>query len=85
MEKGLKNLNQAYRSAQKKSSSYCDDSGIGHSSPDLDDEHDDRMAELPESFTSYQPAAYTQQRVPSIQNMLAQYPGPRAAHTLHPQ
>lgn len=75
MEKGLKNLNQAYRSSQRKQGTYDgshDDSGIGIS--DLDEESDDRTGELPENvdhFAQY-PHGYhpQQQRVPSIQSIL---------------
>jgi hypothetical protein len=76
MEKGMKNLNQAYRSAQKKNGTYEDshgDSGIGHS--DLDEE-DDRLPNIPEGFSQYPQEYSPQQRVPSIQSMLHQYPGP---------
>ncbi|KAF2275891.1 uncharacterized protein EI97DRAFT_59669 [Westerdykella ornata] len=85
MEKGLKNLNQAYRSAQKKQGTYDDDhgdSGIGHCS-DLDEEHEERMPSSTLSDVSGPAFTYQQtytahshhQRVPSIQNML-QFPGP---------
>jgi hypothetical protein len=82
MEKGLKNLNHAYRSAQKKQGTYEEDhmdSGIGHS--DLDEEHEERLpsvtlSDIPETPFPYQPTySAAQQRVPSIQNML-QYSGP---------
>lgn len=88
MEKGLKNLNQAYRSAQKKQGTYEEgDSGIGHSDLDEEHDHDDRMpmpssstlSNIPEAF-HYRPAyQQTHQRVPSIQNML-QHPGPAYSH-----
>lgn len=74
MEKGLKNLAQACRSAQKKQGTYEEgDSGVGHS--DMDEEQDEHMPGIPESTMSYQ-GYPNQQRVPSIQNMLQQYPGP---------
>lgn len=76
MEKGLKNLTQAYRSAQKKQNdgSYHDheDSGIGIS--DLDEESVDHHTDLPsvsEAHYPTYPGGYpSQQRVPSIQSML---------------
>ncbi|KAF1833816.1 hypothetical protein BDW02DRAFT_361206 [Decorospora gaudefroyi] len=80
MEKGLKNLNQAYRSAQKKleNGTYHDheDSGIGIS--DLEEEQEDHhvdmptMPTLPENHYATYPGGYPsqQQRVPSIQSML---------------
>lgn len=84
MEKGLKNLNQAYRSAQKKqgTGTYDEDhgdSGIGHS--DVDEEHEERVPSSALSDmadTGYQfRSSYAQrqhQRVPSIQNMLQHQP-----------
>jgi hypothetical protein len=78
MEKGFKNLNQACRAAQKK---HDGDSGIGHS--DLEDSPDERMpsralSDIPEApFQYHQPYAPTQQRMPSIQNMLQYPPNPR--------
>ncbi|KAF2476241.1 uncharacterized protein BDR25DRAFT_277253 [Lindgomyces ingoldianus] len=76
MEKGLKNLSQAYRSAQKKQGTYDsqDDSGIGVSDPE--DEADDRhadMNDIPEGSVQYPASNSSGQRVPSIQSML-QYP-----------
>lgn len=76
MEKGLKNLTQADRSARKKQNdgSYHDheDSGIGIS--DLDEESEDHHADMPnvsEAHFSAYPGVYpSQQRVPSIQSML---------------
>ncbi|EOA81444.1 uncharacterized protein SETTUDRAFT_99126 [Exserohilum turcica Et28A] len=82
MEKGLKNLTQACRSAQKKleNGTYHDheDSGIGIS--DLEEEQEDHhvdmshMSSLPEShysaYPSYPQQQQQQQRVPSIQSML---------------
>ena len=67
MEKGLKNLTQASRSAQKKQGIYGqEDSGIGGS----DEEQD--IGEIHDSETySYSTfPAQQQQRVPSIQSML---------------
>jgi hypothetical protein len=83
MEKGLKNLNQAWRSAQKKQGTYEDghmDSGIGHS--DLDEETERlpsaTLSDIPENAFSYPPSyPTTQQRMPSIQNML-QHTGPNS-------
>jgi hypothetical protein len=68
MEKGLKNLNQAQRSHQRK---VANDSGISLS----DHEEDDRLTDLPmptESSYSHHQYAYTQQpkRVNSIQSIL---------------
>lgn len=83
MEKGLKNLNQAYRAAQKKQGTEDGDSGISCS--DLDEEHGHHehehrrmpsatLSDIPEvAYQQYQPNNYHQpshQRVPSIQNML---------------
>ena len=81
MEKGLKNLTQAYRSAQKKleNGTYHDhdDSGVGIS--DLEEEQEDHhvdmssMPAIPEAhyptYSSY-PTHSHQPRVPSIQSML---------------
>ncbi|KAF2659266.1 hypothetical protein K491DRAFT_712786 [Lophiostoma macrostomum CBS 122681] len=75
MEKGLKNLNQAFRSAQKKQGTYDgshDDSGIGHS----DLEEDDRLPDVPETVAEvpYQQQQHypvvSQQRMPSINNII---------------
>lgn len=76
MEKGLKNLAQAYRSAQKKQNdgSYHDhdDSGVGIS--DLDEEPEDHHSGMPivaePHYPAYQVGYPSQQRVPSIQSML---------------
>ncbi|KAF2691944.1 hypothetical protein K458DRAFT_285252 [Lentithecium fluviatile CBS 122367] len=75
MEKGLKNLNQAYRSAQKKQGTGShEDSGIGIS--DLDE--DDRSTPIdpvdPASYSHYQTYPTQQQRVPSIQSILQHQP-----------
>ena len=86
MEKGLKNLNQAYRAACKKQGTYDgshDDSGIGHS--DMDE--DEPLPDLPESAAgnAYQPPpphqhqqhfpVLPQQRMgPSINNLIDQHP-----------
>ncbi|KAF2751702.1 hypothetical protein M011DRAFT_393302 [Sporormia fimetaria CBS 119925] len=89
MEKGLKNLNQAYRSAQKKQGTYEEggDSGIGHS--DLDEESERMPSANPSDVSAPMqqygyPHAYPmpQQRMPSIQNML-QYNGPTHHHHPH--
>ena len=82
MEKGLKNLTQAYRSAQKKleNGTYHDheDSGIGIS--DLEEEQEDHRVDMPAMPTLPESHYYSggypsqqqqqQQRVPSIQSML---------------
>jgi hypothetical protein len=85
MEKGLKNLTQAFRSAQKKleNGTYHDheDSGIGIS--DLEEEQEDHRVEMPTMPTLPEAHYYSngypsqqqqqqqqQQRVPSIQSML---------------
>jgi len=76
MEKGLKNLNQAYRSSQKKQGTYedhNDDSGIGF----LTDEDLDDSTHLPDVAEA---SAYTPPRVPSIESMLSYQP-----HSLQPQ
>jgi hypothetical protein len=81
MEKGLKNLTQAYRSAQKKleNGTYHDheDSGIGFSDPEEESEDHHQyvdmpnMPPLPENHHSTYPGyPPQQQRVPSIQSML---------------
>lgn len=94
MEKGLKNLTQAYRSAQKKQNDGTyhghEDSGISIS--DLEEEHEDHHADLPtvsEAHYSAYPVGYPsqsqQQRVPSIQSMLQpmQHPmQPMQQHTM---
>lgn len=75
MEKGLKNLNQAYRSAQKKQGTYDgqhDDSGVAIS--DLDEENDDRLPDVPEASVQLDYSFPMQARVPSIQSMLVTYP-----------
>jgi len=86
MEKGLRNLNQAFRSAQKKQViDLHADSGIGIS--DIDE--DDRSAPIdgpvkPTGFPSYH--AYTQQqRVPSIQSILQHQPAMQAPYQTHHQ
>lgn len=74
MEKGIKNLTQAYRSAQKKQNDGTyhdhDDSGIGIS--DLDEESSPAdMPHVSEAHFPQYPVAYpSQPRVPSIQSML---------------
>jgi hypothetical protein len=83
MEKGLKNLSQASRSALKKQDyqgTYdYEDSGIGIS--DLDEESEDHQAEVPLPIASgshypQYPGNFQaqQQRVPSIQSMLHPHP-----------
>jgi hypothetical protein len=80
MEKGLMNLNQAYRAAQKKQNVYDDhtDSGIGMT--DHDDEAYNNnnnniygLSGVPETPIKYENASYLQTRVPSIESMLS-YP-----------
>ena len=82
MEKGLKNLTQAFRSAQKKleNGTYHDheDSGVGIS--DLEEEQEDHHVDMPAMPTLPESHYYSggypsqqqqqQQRVPSIQSML---------------
>ncbi|KAH6877817.1 hypothetical protein BKA58DRAFT_397930 [Alternaria rosae] len=87
MEKGLKNLTQAFRSAQKKleNGTYHDheDSGVGIS--DLEEEQEEphvemhSMSAIPENHYSAYPSYplhqhQHQQRVPSIQSMLQPMP-----------
>jgi hypothetical protein len=90
MEKGLKNLNQAYRSSQKKQGTYDDqneDSGIGFlTDEDLDDHT--HLPDVPEA-SAYTPTGQT--RVPSIESMLS-FPAPQPfqsqplqSQTLQPQ
>jgi hypothetical protein len=82
MEKGLKNLNQAYRSAQKKhGGTYPDheDSGIGISDFDEESSPADMLsADMSEPQFSTYPGGYhsQHQRKPSIQSMI---------HPQHPQ
>jgi hypothetical protein len=89
MEKGLKNLAQAYRASQRNKGTVDGhyDSGIGVS--DLEEESEERTIDMqdPESSTPFQ-NQYTQQRVPSIQSMLGQYPamqGTLPQHHTHQQ
>ncbi|KAF1951769.1 hypothetical protein CC80DRAFT_424011 [Byssothecium circinans] len=68
MEKGLKNLNQAYRSAQKK---RANDSGVSIS----DEEDQDRLGELPmsmaqQTYTHPYPTFPQTTRVNSIESLL---------------
>ncbi|OAL56657.1 hypothetical protein IQ07DRAFT_14111 [Pyrenochaeta sp. DS3sAY3a] len=89
MEKGIKNLTQASRSAQKKQNDGIyhdhDDSGIGVS--DLDEEsedhhHPDMSNVSPVQYPTY-PGGYPSQqhqRVPSIQSMLHPHPMQYANH-----
>jgi hypothetical protein len=76
MEKGLKNLTQASRSAQKKQNdgTYLDhdDSGIGISDLEEESSPADMLPSVSESHYSQYPVAYPsqRQRVPSIQSML---------------
>ena len=83
MEKGLKNLSQASRSALKKQDfqgTYeYEDSGIGIS--DLDEESEDHQPEVPlptasgSHYPQYPGSLHAQQqRVPSIQSMLHPLP-----------
>jgi hypothetical protein len=93
MEKGLKNLNQAYRSAQKKQNdgTYHDheDSGIGISDLDEDSSPADMLpASMSEAHFATYPGGYQQQRVPSIQSMIhpqhPQYHNQPAQYMTHP-
>lgn len=89
MEKGIKNLTQASRSAQKKQNDGIyhdhDDSGVGVS--DLDEEsedhhHPDMSNVSPVQYPTY-PGGYPSQqhqRVPSIQSMLHPHPMQYANH-----
>jgi hypothetical protein len=73
MEKGLKNLGQAFHSAQKKLENgtyHHEDSGIEIS--DLEDEPYVEYREIPDHY----PYAQQAQRVPSIQSMLHPMPLP---------
>lgn len=79
MEKGLKNLTHAYRSAQKKQNdgTYHGQEDSGVSISDLEEEHEEQHGDLPtvsEAHYSAYPVGYPsqsqQQRVPSIQSML---------------
>ena len=86
MEKGLKNLNQAYRSAQKKqgTGSHHEDSGIGIS----DLEEDDRSTPIdgpvdPTGFAYHHGYQTQQQRVPSIQSILQHQPNMQSAYQTH--
>ncbi|KNG47297.1 chromatin binding protein [Stemphylium lycopersici] len=94
MEKGLKNLTQAYRSAQRKLDNgtydHHEDSGIGIS--DLEEEQEDHhadmshMSTIPEShYSAYQSYPQQQQRVPSIQSMLHPMQQQHPQHTHHMQ
>ena len=95
MEKGLKNLAQAYRSAQKKQNDGIyhdhDDSGVGIS--DLDEESEDHHSDIPSAsephFPSFSGGFAPHQRVPSIQSMLLpmqHHPMQYATHHMpHPQ
>lgn len=73
MEKGLKNLNQAHRAAQKKQGTYDEDHGdSGISCSDLDEEHgalheqhehrrmpSATLSDIPEvAYQQYQPSHY---------------------------
>jgi hypothetical protein len=77
MEKGLKNLTQAYRQAQRKQGTYevnHEDSGVGISDLEEDPNEDpspvlaDSSNQLP--LVYQQPTAYQQTRVPSIHSIL---------------
>jgi len=93
MEKGLKNLNQAYRSAQKKQGTGShEDSGIGISDLDEDDRStpiDGPVDPMPTGFPSYHHTypthATQQQRVPSIQSILQHQPNMQATYQTHHQ
>jgi hypothetical protein len=75
MEKGLKNLTQAYRSAQKKQNdgTYHDheDSGIGISDLDEESSPADMLPGVSDAqYATYGGYPMQQQRVPSIQSMI---------------
>lgn len=98
MEKGLKNLTQAYRSAQKKQNdgTYHDheDSGIGISDLDEESSPADMLPGVSDAHFPYGGGyPMQQQRVPSIQSMIhppyhqpSQYMAHTHPHALqHPQ
>jgi hypothetical protein len=85
MEKGLKNLTQAYRQAQRKQGTYeiNEDSGVGIS--DLEEDLNenpspvltDASSQIPMTYqpiSGYQPTQPT--RVPSIHSILQHHPQP---------
>lgn len=90
MEKGLKNLMQAYRQAQRKQGTYeinHDDSGVGNS--DLDEDPNENPSPVLTDTSNHLSLVYQQQqstishhptRVPSIHSIL-QHP----QHPQHPQ
>jgi len=97
MEKGLKNLNQAYRASQRRQGTYegNDDSGFGHSDPEEDPENpspvlteaSNHLAMPYMASGGYVPTT----RVPSIHSILqqpmslAQQPMGYPAHAYAPQ
>ena len=100
MEKGIKNLTQASRSAQKKQNdgTYHDheDSGIGISDLEEDSSPADMLPSVADvHFSSFPGYPSQQQRVPSIQSMIhppyhhpSQYMAHPHAHShphAHPQ
>lgn len=86
MEKGLKNLTQAYRQAQRKQGTYeinHDDSGVGIS--DLDEDPNENPSPVLTDASNHLPMVYQQQqqpttyqhhqnRVPSIHSILQHPP-----------
>jgi hypothetical protein len=91
MEKGIKNLTQAYRSSQRRQNdgTYHDheDSGVGISDLEEESSPADMLPSVPEGHFSTYPGGYPsqQQRVPSIQSMIhPQYHHP-SQYMAHPQ
>lgn len=82
MEKGLKNLMQAYRQAQRKQGTYeiNGDSGVGIS--DLDEDPNENPSPVLTDASNQMPmsyqhtAGYQQTRVPSIHSILQHHPQP---------
>jgi hypothetical protein len=76
MEKGLKNMTQAARSAQKKQNDgttyHEEDSGIGISDLDEESSPADMLPSMADAHSAFYPGGYPsqQQRVPSIQSMI---------------
>ncbi|KAF1973022.1 hypothetical protein BU23DRAFT_141653 [Bimuria novae-zelandiae CBS 107.79] len=89
MEKGLKNLTQAYRQAQRKQGTYDlsnDDSGVGIS--DLEEDPNENPSPVLTDVSNQMPIAYQQStgyqqtRVPSIHSIL-QHPQPTMMQPQH--
>jgi hypothetical protein len=95
MEKGLKNLTQAFRSAQKKQNdgTYHDheDSGIGISDLDEESSPADMLSSVPEAHYSAYTNVYPtqqqqqQQRVSSIQSLMNPAYHHPSQYMAHPQ